>query len=137
VHAQRGVAVDEALIRDHALSNEIAFRETCALLSTADRPTALFVAAMDMLAGTLRALRSNGLQPGRDIDLVAGSDSDLAELGTPPISALSWDRAEMGRHAAEMLLDRIRDPQPRAPRCVRLPVSLVVRGRPYDGLPRR
>ena len=121
VHAQRGVAVDEALIRDHALSNEIAFRETCALLSTADRPTALFVAAMDMLAGTLRALRSNGLQPGRDIDLVAGSDSDLAELGTPPISALSWDRAEMGRHAAEMLLDRIRDPQPRAPRCVRAP----------------
>lgn len=126
-HARRGLAVDESLIRDHALSNEITFRETSALLSAPDRPTALFVAAVDMLAGTLRALRSSGLEPGRDIAIVAGSDSDLAELGSPPVSALSWDRAEMGRHAAEMLLDRIRDPQPRPPRCVRLPVSLVVR----------
>lgn len=132
-HAKRGVVVDEALIRDHALSNEITFRETCALLSAADRPTGLFVAAVDMLAGTLRALRSSGLEPGRDIAIVAGSDSDLAELGSPPISALSWDRAEMGRHAAEMLLDRIRDPQPHAPRCVRLPVSLVVRSQQRDG----
>ncbi|MDQ0470892.1 LacI family DNA-binding transcriptional regulator [Labrys wisconsinensis] len=127
-HARRGIAVDEALIRDHALSNEIAFRETCALLAAADRPTALFVAAVDMLPGTLRAIRSSGLEVGRDIAIVAGSDSDLAELGVPPVSALSWDRAEMGRHAAEMLLERIRDPQPRAPRCVRLPVSLIVRG---------
>nr|WP_280174389.1 substrate-binding domain-containing protein [Bosea thiooxidans] len=63
-----------------------------------------------------------------------GSDSDLAELGSPPISALSWDRAEMGRHAAEMLLDRIRDPQPRGPRCVRLPVSLVVRSQQRNGI---
>jgi LacI family transcriptional regulator len=127
-HAQRGIEVDDALIRDHALSNEITFRETCALLSGPNRATAVFVAAVDMLAGALRAIRSSGLEPGRDITIVAGSDSDLAELGTPPVSALSWDRAEMGRHAAEMLLERIRDPQPRAPRCVRLPVSLIVRG---------
>ncbi|WP_244555652.1 substrate-binding domain-containing protein [Bosea thiooxidans] len=50
------------------------------------------------------------------------------------MSALSWDRAEMGRHAAEMLLDRIRDPQPRGPRCVRLPVSLVVRSQQRNGI---
>ena len=127
-HARHGVEVLEHLIRDHALSNEIAFRETATLLSGDARPTALFVAAVDMLPGTLRAIRGSGLSPGRDVAIVAGSDSDLAELGSPPISALSWDRAEMGRHAAEMLLERIRDPRPRAARCVRLPVSLIVRG---------
>lgn len=101
-HAKRGVVIDGALIRDHALSNEITFRETCALLSAAERPTALFAAA--------------GWSPG------ATSRSSPAAILTSPISALSWDRAETGRHAAEMLLDRIRDFQPRAPRCVRLPV---------------
>jgi LacI family transcriptional regulator len=127
-HARRGIEIDPALIRDHALSNEITLRETSALLSGSKPPSALFVAAMDMLPGALRAIRGSGLEPGRDVAVIAGSDSDLAELGNPPISALSWDRAEMGRHAAEMLLNRIRDPRPREGRCVTLPVSLVVRG---------
>ena len=126
-HDRHGVHVEERLIRNHVLSNEIAFRETTTLLSGDNRPTALFVAAVDMLPGTLRAMRAAHMVPGRDIGIVAGSDSDLAELGSPPISALSWDRGEMGRHAAEMLLERIRDKKPRPARCVRLPVALIVR----------
>ncbi|GBD48750.1 substrate-binding domain-containing protein [Methylopila sp. Yamaguchi] len=54
-------------------------------------------------------------------------DSDLAELSTPAITALQWDRAEMGRHAAQMLLDRVTGRTTEPPRCVRVPVSLVVR----------
>jgi len=125
-HRSFGVQVDAHLIRDRLLSNEATFRETAALLGRSDRPTAIYAAGLDTLSGPLRAVRTAGLVVGQDISIVSGNDSDLAELNTPPITALRWDRSEMGRHAAEMLLDRI-DQRQSPPRRIRLPVSLVVR----------
>ncbi|GLK56623.1 transcriptional regulator [Methylopila capsulata] len=122
-----GLEPDPAMIRDHSLSNEFTFRETSALMQRPDPPTAIFVAGIDMLAGAMRALKAAGLAIGRDVSVVSGGDSDLAELSTPAITALQWDRAQMGRHAAQMLLDRVTGRTTEPPRCVRVPVSLVVR----------
>jgi LacI family transcriptional regulator len=127
-HRAFGVQVDPHLIRDRLLSNEATFRETAALLGRSERPTAIYAAGLDTLSGPLRAVRTAGLVVGRDISVISGNDSDLAELNTPPITALRWDRSEMGRHAAEMLLDRIEQGKQSPPRRIRLPVSLVVRG---------
>ena len=123
-----GLQIDANLVRDRLLSNEATFRETAALLGRKDRPTAIYAAGLDTLSGPLRAVRAAGLVVGQDISILSGNDSDLAELSTPPITALRWDRSEMGRHAAEMLLDRIDQGTQSPPRCIRLPVSLVVRG---------
>lgn len=123
-----GLDIDPQFVRERLLSNEATFRETAALLGLAQRPTALFVAGLDMLPGALRAVRASDLEVGRQISIVSSSDSDLAELSTPPITALQWDRAEMGRHAAEMLLSRINQERQSPPRTIRVPVSLVVRG---------
>ncbi|MBW7973714.1 LacI family DNA-binding transcriptional regulator [Bradyrhizobium sp. BR 10289] len=127
-HRCLGISVDPHLIRDRLLSNEATFRETAALLGRSERPTAIYAAGVDMLSGPLRAVRTAGLVVGQDISIISGNDSDLAELNTPPITALRWDRSEMGRHAAEMLLDRIDHGRQSPPRRIRLPVSLVVRG---------
>ena len=123
-----GLQIDANLVRDRLLSNEATFRETAALLGRKERPTAIYAAGLDTLSGPLRAVRAAGLVVGQDISIISGNDSDLAELSTPPITALRWDRSEMGRHAAEMLLDRIDQGMQSPPRCIRLPVSLVVRG---------
>lgn len=127
-HRSFGIPVDEHLVRDRLLSNEATFRETAALLGRSERPTAIYAAGLDTLSGPLRAVRTAGLVVGKDISIISGNDSDLAELNTPPITALRWDRSEMGRHAAEMLLDRIDQGTQSPPRRIRLPVSLVVRG---------
>ncbi|RTE92202.1 MULTISPECIES: LacI family DNA-binding transcriptional regulator [Bradyrhizobium] len=127
-HRSFGVPVDSYLIRDRLLSNEATFRETAALLGRSERPTAIYAAGLDTLPGPLRAVRTAGLVVGQDISIISGNDSDLAELNTPPITALRWDRSEMGRHAAEILLDRIDHGRQSPPRRIRLPVSLVVRG---------
>lgn len=127
-HAARGLSPDPALIAARVLTAEDAFRETMTLFGQPARPTALFVAAMDMLAGTLRALRALNLRVGEDVSLIDGSDSDLAELHAPPITALRWDLAEMGRHGAAMLLDRMQAGVLPAPRVVRVPATLILRG---------
>ncbi len=118
---------DAHLLRDRVLTSEDAFRETMALMSLAEPPTAIFVAAMDMLGGCLRALRALGLRVGEDVSLVSGSDSELAELYAPPVTAIAWDLAEMGRHAATMLLERMRGEAPDTGRALKLPTTLVVR----------
>jgi LacI family transcriptional regulator len=81
-----------------------------------------------MLGGCLRALRTMGLAVGDGISVVAGSDSDLAELHTPPVTAIAWDLAAMGRHAATMLLERMRGDEIEGGRGLTVPTELIIRG---------
>jgi LacI family transcriptional regulator len=126
-YAEAGAEPDPHLVRYKVLAPEDAFRETMSLMSLPTPPTALFVAAMDMLGGSLRALRTLRREVGSEIAIVAGSDSELAELHMPAISAVAWDLAEMGRHAATLLLERMRGEAPASHRCLTLPTRLIIR----------
>ncbi|MBR0668898.1 LacI family transcriptional regulator [Roseomonas hellenica] len=123
----QGAAPMPHLLRDRVLTPEDAFRETMALMGLAGPPTAIFVAAMDMLGGCIRALRTLHREVGKDVSLVAGADSELAELHAPPVTAIAWDLAEMGRHAATMLLQRMAGEAADAARCLTLPTRLTIR----------
>jgi len=125
--AAAGLVPEPRLLRDRVLTQEDAFRETMSLMGLPQPPSAIFVAAMDMLGGSLRALRTLGCRIGEEVALIAGSDSDLAEFHAPPVTAVSWDLAEMGRHAAAMLLERMRGQAPAGFRGLKLPTKLVIR----------
>ncbi len=124
---QAGLSPEPRLIRDRVLSGEDACRETMALMGLQEPPTAIFAAAMDVLGGCIQALRTLKLDIGRDVSVIAGADSELARLHTPPVTAIAWNLAEMGRHAATMLIDRIAAESPRPFRCLKLPTTLVRR----------
>jgi LacI family transcriptional regulator len=126
-HDAAGAIVQPRLVREQVLSSEDAYRETTALLSLPEPPTALFVAAMDVLGGCLRALHTMQVPVGEGISVVAGSDSDLAELHAPPVTALEWDLAAMGRHAATMLLQRMRGEEIVTGRSLTVPTKLIIR----------
>jgi LacI family transcriptional regulator len=127
-HLAAGIAPDSRLVRDNVLSSEDAYRATASLMGETNTPTALFVAAMDMLGGCLRALRTMGIAVGDRLSVVAGSDSDLAELHTPPITSIEWDLAAMGRYAAIMLLERMRGDEIERGRGLTVPTELIIRG---------
>lgn len=122
-----GVDPAQGLIRERVIEQEDAFRETMALFSLSKPPTAIFAASMGALPGCLKALRALRREVGKDVSVIAGNDSDLAELYTPPITALKSDLAELARHAAAMLFDRIAQEVTGAGRVVTLPTTLVVR----------
>ena len=76
----------------------------------------------------LEAITSNGLRYPQDVSLVCSGDTDLARHATPAISALSWDMNEVGRTAARLLLEQIRDDdKPRSSEPVFLPTRLILR----------
>ena len=93
----------------------------------ADRPTALF-AGMDMLAiPVMETLREIGLHIPRDVAVAGFDDIEFSRFTHPPLTTVRQPTEDMGRRAAEILLDRIEGKPRRKPVCERLPCRLVIR----------
>ena len=94
---------------------------TLALLRGAGRPTAIIALGTRILAGVLRAARDLGLS------VLSVGDTDLAAVHTPAITALRWSLEDVGRAAAELLLQRLHGDLGQAQSRALLPVDLVLR----------
>jgi len=91
-------------------------------------PSALIVGGNQLLTGALDELASRGLQIGRDIALVSFDDIALTRFIPPGISVVQRDNRELGRRAAQMLLETISGELDDEQADVTLPTELVVRG---------
>jgi LacI family transcriptional regulator len=122
-----GLDRSDELLREGDFTSASGYRETCALLALAERPTAI-VAASDLMAlAALQAIRDAGLQPGRDVAVVGFDDLEAAALAHPPLTTIRQDRQELGTLAATRAIELIEDPDAAPPATI-LPVELVVRG---------
>jgi LacI family transcriptional regulator len=100
--------------------------ETLLALPARERPDAIF-AANDLVAlGVLQALTLAGVAVPHDIALIGYDDIDFADSAAIPLSSVRQPREELGRRAAEILLEVIADPGAKV-RHVVLEPELVVR----------
>lgn len=109
----RGRADVAALVRQGSFTPEHGEAASVDALSQDDPPTAIIAGGNQILTGVLRAVRSAGLRIPDDISVITCDDVPLAEFLEPPIATISRDPREMGRVAAELLLDRIAGGEPR------------------------
>jgi LacI family transcriptional regulator len=92
------------------------------------RPTAIFVSNDFYAVAVYEAARQLGLEIGRDLSVVGFADVPLARLLAPQLTTVRQDASQIGRNAAELLLDRIeRRTENLAPRAIRIGCELVVR----------
>lgn len=83
-------------------SGQRAVRE---LLSADRRPTAI-IAANDLMAlGALGELKRAGLRVPSEISVLGCDDISLAGVTDPPLTTISIPRAQIGRAAAEAVLE--------------------------------
>ena len=106
---------------------DFAHADTLALLRSPERPTAIVALGTRILAGALRAARDTGLSVPVDLSVLSVGDTDLAVVHTPAITALRWSLEDVGRAAAELLLQRLRGDAGEAQSRALLPVDLVLR----------
>jgi LacI family transcriptional regulator len=91
------------------------------------RPDALFTANNASTIWVIETLRELNIEVGTQVKLVGFDDVSFYTLITPPITAVRQPAAELGRVAAQLLLQRIKvDSFSSTIRTV-LPVSLVIR----------
>ena len=96
------------------------------LLKGRHRPTALF-AANDLIAlGALDVLKAEGIRVPDDMSLVGHNDMPLVDLIDPPLTTVRVAVEQMGRQAAQMLLELLGAPT-EAPVTRMLVPQLIVR----------
>jgi DNA-binding LacI/PurR family transcriptional regulator len=72
-----------------------------------DPPKAVFVCNFQMMGGVLRAVRKLGLNVPKDLSLIGFDDSTWASVVDPPMTVIAQQAYELGRMAAQMILDSI------------------------------
>jgi LacI family transcriptional regulator len=96
------------------------------LLELPARPTAI-VAANDMSAfGAIRACREAGLRVPEDMSIIGAGNVEGDQHPNPFLTTIGWDRLEMGRQAARILLGHMGNPK-MEPVVHRFPPAVLVR----------
>ncbi|MBN1171551.1 MAG: LacI family DNA-binding transcriptional regulator [Micromonosporaceae bacterium] len=102
--------------------------EEIADLPLRQRPTAVFC-ANDLLAlGVLQGMTHRGLAVPRDIAIVGYDDIEFAAAAAVPLSSVRQPRDQLGRTAAQLLLEEINDGGKHQHRHVVFKPQLIVRG---------
>jgi LacI family transcriptional regulator len=124
-----GLEAKPAHVKISDFSIEGGYVKTKELLESGDIPEAVVAANNFMGVGALKAIREKGLRVPQDLGLVVFDEVFLADLADPPLTVVVQPAEEMGKVAAEMLLERIEAGEDLIPpREVVLEPVLIVRG---------
>ncbi len=106
---------------------EAGYAATLKMLDTENPPDAFFTVNSLLAEGALQALRERNLSIPEDVALVTFDETAWTSLVQPAITLIAQPTYEIGKTAAELLLQRIAEPQ-RPIRQVILKGQLLVRG---------
>lgn len=121
-----GLPLDSRLIYEAAPTRKNGYLAIGELLKLKNAPTAA-VCFNDVSAfGVMLGLQHEGLQAGRDFAVFGHDNISEAGLWLPGLSSIGIEVNEMGKRAAEVLLERIQDPDRPAQRVVLSP-KLILR----------
>lgn len=111
----RGVPHDPALERAMVMSEANGYRATRELMEAEGPPTALICGSVYLVEGAYRALRDLGLEPGRDVSVVAHDDvvGDVeAEVLRPALTASTSSIGAAGARIGRFLLQMVEEGRP-------------------------
>ena len=124
--ARHKLDLDPFYIRAGNPTSDAARAATHSLFELAKPPTAIASGNNLATIGVIKALRDLKLRVPDDIAVIGFDDFDWADCFEPRLTVIAQPSEMIGTRTAELLLERMRDPQiPPVP--VRLPGKLVIR----------
>ena len=122
-----GVDAQPGWIVDGGFMEHDGYQAMKRLLGSRTTIDAVFAANDPAAIGAMKAVWDAGLQVPDDIAIVGAGNVVHSDLLRVPLTTVSWSKEEMGRRAAELILDQI-GPHPSGPfRRVIVPPELIVR----------
>lgn len=124
---KHGLAFPKGFIQEGDFNNPSGEKGMKRLLALSERPTAVFASDDSMALGAWNAIEKAGLKVGKDLALV-GFD-DIPEASTQPyfLTTVRQDFRKLGMEAAELLFEKIHDPENWDPHRILIPTTLIVR----------
>lgn len=98
-----------------------------ALLELTEPPTAIFASNDVMAMGVMDAVRNRGLRVPDDISVIGFDNIPQSAMVYPPLTTVQQPLEQMGRVAAQMLINILHNVEKDAGR-IELPTELIVRG---------
>ncbi|MBI3957370.1 MAG: LacI family DNA-binding transcriptional regulator [Chloroflexi bacterium] len=124
--AVAGLPVDPSLIDYSGPRIEDGYQAACRLLERTPRPSALLVINDWLAIGALRAVGERGLRVPEDISIASFDDTEMAAYLNPPLTSVRSNGYALGRQAASLAVERIRQPG-RPIRRVQIEAELIIR----------
>jgi LacI family transcriptional regulator len=122
-----GLSIHESWLFEGFGTRDTGFSGIHAVLDMPGAPTAA-ACFNDLVAfGAMLGLRHRNREAGKDFSLVGCDDVSEARQWYPGLTTIQNHQGLMGSKAAELLLDRIADPD-RATERILIPPTLIIRG---------
>ena len=102
-----GIPADVRLLRIGSYSVEFGTDQVTQLLREPNPPTAVIAGAVMLSYGALQAIRRLGLSVPEDVDLVSCDPWPFPELFEPALTVVRRDATQMGRTAADLVIQAI------------------------------
>ena len=137
---EAGIAFDLSVVRSTDFDYTEGLQATLRILDADPRPTAIFAASDSQALGVVEAARQRGLRVPADLSVMSFDDTLVAQMASPPLSAVRQPFPELGREAMRILLELAEGRQPSTVR-IELATSLIQRdstapaGQPQAGPP--
>lgn len=109
------------------LSVKGAKEATLKLLEMKNPPDALFGINDDLAIGAIEACKERGLRIPEDISIVGFSNTKRSQYMNPSLSTMNQNPEEVGRRAAELLFEQLKDPKNHTIREEIVHAELIVR----------
>lgn len=122
-----GIAEDETQVYWGSFTQDSGYEMMQQMLSSESLPTALFATNNFLAIGVMEALQERNLRVPDDFALVTFDDFAPIMRITPFLTAAIQPAREMGQHAAQLLLDRLKNESDDAPQHIVLPTELIIR----------
>jgi len=107
VESAFAAAGGHVVVRSGSLTREHGERATYETLDDGQRSTAIVAAGNLLMHGSLRALRSRGVQVGKEMSFVGCDDVAVAEFHEPQIALVRRDTRRLGEIGAQLLLSAL------------------------------
>jgi DNA-binding LacI/PurR family transcriptional regulator len=104
-YESRQIKVQEELIVNADYDSQMAYEVTKRVIQENPSLTAIFVADYEMAFSSLNAVKGLGLNVPKDISIISYIDHEIFPFLDPPLTALRLPYYEMGKKAAELILD--------------------------------
>jgi len=118
--------VDENLIYEGDFHQPSGYEGASAFVKLPDPPTAIFASNDVMAMGAIEAVRVHGLHISNDMSILGFDDIPQVVNLHPRLTTVRQPLEQMGRVAAQMLMDFLKAPQ-KIPHRIELPTELIVR----------
>lgn len=125
---EKQLVFDSTLIAGNHFDEASGYQAAQKLLDAHPDLTAFFAFSNQNALGALRAAAEAGRAIPDDLSLIAFDDHPFAAYLSAPLTAVCQDVNQLGRVAAQLLMEQIKTGQPPEQKQHRIPVQLIQRG---------